>query len=148
MVENEVVENEAQENLQEINVRADLNDIVTLAKFEEVKSKYGVSHPFYVTFFNKEKMQFQDTEGIFDLLNSFKVSGLTGFIKSRKLVEEAKLNENGEVERTYFCYKFEIETEDKEILTYRLFPRYFSSNQVIKNYYNAYKKQKEAEANK
>ena len=141
MSRNEVVEEEVkvEENLQEnVTARVDLNKIVSLARFEEIKNKYGVRHPFMVTFFNGKKLEFVDKDGLYDLLASYKDCGMNvkDLIKFRGLVEEQKINEFNEVEKTYICYKFEF----NDGTVYRMFARYYSNNQIIKNYFDFYNK--------
>lgn len=122
----------------ELEIREDLNDLVTSAKFEEVKSKYGVRHPYFVTLFNGVKIEFDDTDGLYDLLNSYRMCGQKGYVKSKALVEELKLNDEGVAVRKYICMKYVFEDGS----TYRLFPKKFVSNKVIDNYYNFYKANK------
>lgn len=146
MSENEVVENVDEITLvedttdvskeQEITIREDLNKIVLTAKFEEVKSKFGTRHPFYVTFFNKEKVEFADPEGLYDLLMSYVKCGIKDYVKFKGLVEEPKLDDAGNTVGTYICMKYEL--EDGSI--YRLFTRQYSANKIINNYYNLFNK--------
>lgn len=142
MEKNEVVMNEefySQESTEsteaKIEVSLDLKEIVKLARFEEIKSKYGVRHPYFVTFFNDEKVEFADPDGLYDLLMSYQKCGIKGYIKSKQLVEEVKTTEEGETR--YICMKYTL--TDGSV--YRLFTRKFSSNKIIYNYYAFYKKQ-------
>ena len=147
MEKNEVVKSEVKENEEiymgetseavesKVEVSLDLKEIVKLARFEEVKSKYGVRHPYIVTFFNDEKVEFSDPDGFYDLLLSYQKCGIKDYIKSKQLVEEVKTTEDGETR--YICMKYVL--SDGSV--YRLFTRKFSSNKIIYNYYAFYKKQ-------
>ena len=114
----------------EIEIRTDLNKIVKLARFENIKTKYGSRHPYIVTFFNDEKVEFADTEGFYDLLMSYKKCGKTDFVKSKALVEELRTNDEGEVIGKYVCMKYVLSDDS----VYRLFVKNFSSNKIIDNY--------------
>ena len=137
-IENEVINSEIvsePETTLDASVREDLNCIVKNAKFEEVKTKYGTRYPFYVTLFNDTKLEFTDSDGLCELLLSYKNCGKKDFIKFKGLVEEVKLNEEGKVEKKYICFKYVLSDDT----TYRLFARKYSYNKIIDNYYENYK---------
>ena len=146
MSKNEVVQNEEIVSVEtsgtetpeiKVEIRADLNKIVKMARFEEVKSKFGVRHPYFVTFFNGEKVEFVDTDGLYDLIMSYKKCGMNDFLSSKALVEEPKLNDEGVVVGTYICMRYVF--ADGSI--YRLFTKNYSANKIIENYYAFYKRQ-------
>ena len=138
MEKNEVVKNDVvNDTTNKIEVREDLNNIVKLIKFETIKNKYGTCHPLMVTLFNDVKVEFSDKDDIYSLFKSYSDSGEKDFIKSKKLVEEIREDEEGQVLGTYFCVKYEL----RDGSVYRLFTKNFTSNKAIENYYNLYKKQ-------
>ena len=124
---------------EKIVVREDLNDIVKNIGFKTIKnSKYGDRHVCNVTLFNDEVIEFRDSDGLYDLFQSYVKCGIKDFIKSRELVEEVKTNDEGESESTYICVKYTLNDDS----VYRLFVSRFNSNKIINNYYNLYKKLK------
>lgn len=134
----EVVSEETKTNEDvKVDIREDLDDIVQLARFKEIKNKYGVRHPYIVTFFNGEEIEFADTDGLYDLIQSYRKCGMQGYIKFKKLVEEPKTNEDGVIDGKYICMKYIFEDGS----TYRLFVKNPSSKKIIDNYYAFYKKQ-------
>ena len=144
MTKNEVVKEEFAEveetalPQEELVIREDLDKIVAQSRFKEVKNKYGVRHPYIVTLFNGVDIEFEDTDGFFDLLTSYRNCGQKGYVQSKALVEELKLNDEGVAVRKYICMKYVL--EDGSV--YRLFPKKYVSNKVIDNYYNFYKANK------
>lgn len=144
MSKNEVVEEtkkidsvETSESLNESQVKIVniLDDVVKLAKFTDVKTKYGLRHPFILTLkTNDVKIEFDDKEGFYDYLMAFKNCGEKDYVKSKHLVEEAKYNEEGQIERTFICIRYEL--SDGSIV--RLFPKQFNANKIIKKYYDFY----------
>lgn len=142
MEEKVKVENEVKE---EVKVRKDLNGMVKSIKLKTETNKYGERTVCIVTLFNNETIQFNDTDGVYDLLKSYKVSGEKGYIKSMELVECVK---NAEVDlledvandgtSTYICVLFTLADGG----TYRLFPsKKFVARKIIDNYYKQWKNQ-------
>lgn len=124
----------------DLNVREDLNDIVKTARYEEIKSKYGTRHPYFVTLFNNVKIEFSDPDNFYDLLISAKDAGLKDYVISKRLVEELKTNEDNEPERVYVCMKYELSDGS----TVRLFPKSAFARRTLINYYNLFKAQQKA----
>ena len=124
----------------EFKVREDLNDIVTNIRIVSRKTNYGSISECIVKFFNDEEVIFSDRNKVYNLLRSFIITGQTGYLKSKKLVEELKRDEEGNIVGTYICVKYELTNGE----IYRLFPKDYTSNTMIKNYYDFYKsKEKE-----
>lgn len=143
VVKKDAIEEDAKELVENIVVVKDLTSMVKLAKYEEVKFKYGVRHPYYVTLFNDKKIEFIDSDGFYDLLISYAALGEKNFVKSKSLVEEVKVTEDGTQGKSYICVKYEL--ADGSI--FRLFPRNFLSRQVILNYFNLFEKTKSKASN-
>lgn len=131
-MENQVTKNE------ELKIREDLNSIVRDIKFKKIENKFGTRYVCNVTLFNNEVIEFKDSDGVFDLFNSYHKCGETNFIKSKKLVDEISEAKDDKEARVYTCVLFELNDGSK----YRLFPTKFVSNKIIDNYYNLYKKNK------
>lgn len=132
---NDSVETSETLNENQVQIVNILDPVVKLAKFTDVKSKYGVRHPFFVTLkTNDVKIEFEDKEGFYDYLMAFKNCGEKDYVKSKHLVEEAKYNEEGEVERTFICMRYEL--ADGSII--RLFPKQFNAGKIIKKYFDYY----------
>lgn len=124
----------------ELKVRKDLNEIVKEIGFKEEKNRFGVRRFVNVVLFNGKAIQFKDTEGKFDLFQSYKDCGQTDFIKSKELIDEIKTNEEGEPVGIYTCVKYEL--TDGSI--HRFFAGRFVDDKIISNYYELYKKEKKA----
>ena len=128
-----------------VKVRNDLNDMVKSIKLDKVKNKYTERNVCRVTLFNNEAIEFKDSDGLYDLLVSYKKCGnrIEDLIKSRKLVEEEKSSsilaeDNVDEFKTYFCVLFELATGR----TFRLFlARPYIDKLVIENYYDLFKKE-------
>lgn len=129
---------EALEPKADLTVREDINCIVKTARFEEIKSKYGTRHPYFVTLFNGVKVEFNDPDNFYDLLLSMKDSGQKDYVKSKLLIEEPKLNDEGELERVYVCMRYELADGS----TIRLFPKSVLARRTLINYYNLFKSKK------
>lgn len=145
MEKNEVIEKVGAVDNSELLSEGQIEEIVIFdkefvksAKFEEVKSRYGKRYPYYVTLFNGVKVEFVDDSGFYDLLIAYSNCGEKNYVKTKKLVEEAKINEEGNAERTFICIKYEL--SDGTIV--RLFPRQYNSNKVIKKYYDFYNQER------
>lgn len=117
-------------------LREDLNDMVSNIKLISRKTSFGVVNECIVRLFNDEEIIFRDKNKLYDLLRSFIITGQTGYIKSKKLVDEFKTDEEGNVTGVYTCVKYELTNGE----VYRLFPKDYSSVSMIKNYYDFYKK--------
>lgn len=120
-----------------INIREDLNDCVREIGFKTEKTSFGKRVFCRVTFFNNEVVDFKDSDGIFDLFQSYQKIGETDFIKSKELVEEQKKDEEG----LFVCVKYTL----KDGSEYRLFPIKFAHTKIIDNYYKDYKNKKKVE---
>lgn len=129
-----------------IVVREDLNCIVAEngIKFKTIRNKFGERHVCEVTLFNGETIEFKDSEGLFELFQSYVKCGETDFIKSKELVEELKTDDEGASVGTYICVKYVLKNEK----VYRLFTTKFTSNDIIENYYGLYKKNNKVETPK
>lgn len=130
-MENQVAKNE------ELKVREDLNKIFVGAKFKVIENKYGKRVVCNVTLFNNEVIEFKDSDGVFELFQSYLKSGQKDFIESTKLVEEITKENEDKEPRLYICLLYTLKDGSK----YRLFPTKFISNKIIDNYYNLYKLQ-------
>lgn len=140
------VEVKEEVKVEEKVVREDLNDMVTSIKFSKIENRYGndrfVSR---VKLFNGESIDFNDKDGLHELLVSFSKSGIEKPIKSVKLVEEVKKSKvdtfDGEVDdafNTYICVLYELIDDS----VFRLFPaRKYVDRRIIDNYYRLYKSQ-------
>lgn len=125
-------------------IREDLNEIVKDMGFKKVKTNFGERIVFNVTFFNDEVVQFKDNENIYKMFQSFMRCGETDFIKSKKLVEELKLDDDGSIVGTYICVKYELKDDSNTVV--RMFTTKYNDNTAINNYYKEYKlMQKKAE---
>lgn len=130
-------------------VRTDLNEMVKNIQLKKVKTRYNESNVCEVTLFNNEVIEFKDSEGLYDLLSSFRKSGkFENLIKSRKLVEEEKNDAviDGVVDEqtgTYVCVLYELSTGR----SFRLFlNRPYIDKLVIDNYYDLWKSQQKTQA--
>ena len=85
----------------EIVVRDDLNDMVKSINFRTISNRFGERHIVEVTLFNGKVLEFKDDKKLFEICMSFKDIGETDFVKSKKLVEEMNINEDGEIVGTY-----------------------------------------------
>ena len=130
-MENQVAKNE------ELKIREDLNKIFVGAKFKVIENKYGKRVVCNVTLFNNEVIEFKDSDGVFELFQSYLKSGQKDFIESTKLVEEITKENEDKEPRLYICLLYTLKDGSK----YRLFPTKFISNKIIDNYYNLYKLQ-------
>ena len=82
---NEVVQNEVKVDLV---VREDLNSIVKNIRFKNIKNKYGSRAVCIVTLFNDVEIEFKDSDGLYDLFDSYVKCGVTDFIAKKELVED------------------------------------------------------------
>lgn len=130
-------------------VRTDLNEMVKNIQLKKVKTRYNERNVCEVTLFNNEVIEFKDSEGLYDLLSSFRKSGkFENLIKSRKLVEEEKNDAviDGVVDEqtgTYVCVLYELSTGR----SFRLFlNRPYIDKLVIDNYYDLWKGQQKTQA--
>lgn len=121
--------------MDKLKIREDLNKIVSKIAFKTIRTNYGTRHLCIVTLFNDVSIEFKDSDGLFELFQSYIDVGETDFIKSKELVEEYKKNDEGEVEGTYICVKYTL----KDDSVYRLFATKFNSNKMIDNYYRLFK---------
>lgn len=138
-----------EEKIEKLNkdlvIREDLNDMVRSINFRTISSKFGDRHVVDVTLFNGKVVEFKDDKKLFEICMSFKDIGETNFIKSKKLVEEMNVNEDGEVVGTYICVRYELCDSTKVVL---FATDSFSARKILDNYYKLYKETKKSEAPK
>lgn len=129
--------------MEKLKIREDLNDIVMPdgIKFSSTKTRYGLRNICVVKLFNGEKIEFPDTEKLYELFQSYVKCGERNFIESVKLVEELSNADLGSDEKLYICVKYTL----KDGSVYRLFPSDFKINKMIDNYYNFYQRTKKVE---
>ena len=120
----------------EIVVREDLNDMVKSINFRTITFRSGERHVVEVTLFNGKVLEFKDDKKLFEICMSFKDIGETEFIKSKKLVEELNVNEDGEVVGTYICVRYELCDGTKVVL---FATDSFSTRKILDNYYKQFK---------
>lgn len=120
----------------EIVVREDLNDMVKSINFRTITFRSGERHVVEVTLFNGKVLEFKDDKKLFEICMSFKDIGETEFIKSKKLVEELNVNEDGEVLGTYICVRYELCDGTKVVL---FATDSFSTRKILDNYYKHFK---------
>ena len=128
-----------------VEVREDLNDMVRSINFRTISSRFGDRHVVDVTLFNGKVVEFKDDKKLFEICMSFKDIGQTEFIKSKKLVEEMNVNEDGEVLGTYICVRYELCDGTKVVL---FATDSFSTRKILDNYYKLYKETKTTNAPK
>lgn len=125
--------------VEKIEIRKDLNEIVKKIGFGTVKSNYGTRHPLRVILEDGTSqgkiLEFRDSDGVYDAVQSYQSLGVTDFIKSKELVEETSFDEDGTVTGKYICVKYEL--VDGNI--FRFFPSR-TQNIIIENLYKLYKK--------
>ena len=120
----------------EFVVREDLNDMVRSINFRTINFRSGERHVVEVTLFNGKVLEFKDDKKLFEICMSFKDIGETEFIKSKKLVEELNVNEDGEVVGTYICVRYELCDGTKVVL---FATDSFSTRKILDNYYKQFK---------
>ncbi len=131
--------------MENVKIRVDINDMVDSIKLQKVKTRYNERNVCQVKFFNGVKVEFKDSEGLYDLLCNLKACGkdATKLIKSRKLVEEEKtasliIDGDDENSKTYFCVLYELEDGK----AFRLFlARPYVDKLAIEAVYEKYKEQ-------
>jgi len=128
-----------------VEVREDLNDMVRSINFRTIPSRFGDRHVVDVTLFNGKVVEFKDDKKLFEICMSFKDIGQTEFIKSKKLVEEMNVNEDGEVLGTYICVRYELCDGTKVVL---FATDSLSTRKILDNYYKLYKETKTTNAPK
>lgn len=128
---------------EKIEIRKDLNEIVKKIGFGTVKSNYSTRHPLRVILEDGTSqgkiLEFRDSDGVYDAVQSYQSLGVTDFIKSKELVEETSVDEDGTVTGKYICVKYEL--VDGNI--FRFFPSR-TQNIIIENLYKLYKKNHKA----
>jgi hypothetical protein len=137
----EVKEVKDVKNENNIKIREDLNDMVTSIGFKTISNRFGDRHVVEVKLWNNEVIEFKDDKKLFEICMSFKKCGETDFIKSRKLVEDFVINEDGEVTGTYICVRYELTDGTKVVL---FASDSFSARKILDNYYKLYKKTKKS----
>jgi len=131
--------------IKDIVVREDLNDMVRSINFRTITFRSGERHVVEVTLFNGKVLEFRDDKKLFEICMSFKDIGETDFIKSKKLVEELNVNEDGEVIGTYICVRYELCDGTKVVL---FATDSFSTRKILDNYYKQFRELKKAESPK
>lgn len=121
----------------ELKIREDLNEMVKEIKFKHIVTKFGERNVCNVTLFNDEVVEFKDADSFYDVLKSYAKCGEKDFIKSTKLVDEFKKDEEGNNVGIYTCVLYEL----KDGTVARLFPTKFNARVILNNYYNFFKKQ-------
>ena len=129
-----------EEKIEQLNkdvvVREDLNDMVKSINFKTISNRFGERHIVEVTLFNGKVLEFKDDKKLFEICMSFKDIGETEFIKSKRLVEELNVNEDGEVLGTYICVRYELCDGTKVVL---FATDSFSTRKILDNYYKQFK---------
>lgn len=118
----------------DIFVRENLNDMVKEISIKRIHSKFGDRDVCFVKLFNDEVVEFKDKDGLNDLLHSYDKCGISNAVVSKKLVEELKLDEEGQATGTFVCVAYEL----VDGAVYRMFVSRFSSLKIIDNYYNLF----------
>jgi len=129
----------------EVVVREDLNDMVRSINFRTISNRFGERHVVDVTLYNGKVLEFKDDKKLFEICMSFKDIGETDFIKSKKLVEELNVNEDGEIMGTYICVRYELCDSTKVVL---FATDSFSTRKILDNYYKHYKELKKTDLKK
>ena len=120
----------------EIEIRKDLNNIVKEIKLKLNKTRYSERKLCEVKVFNGDTIDFADTEGLYDMVSTYKKLGIE-CVKDKKLVEEIQKNPTDEEKApTYVCLLFTL-VDGSE---FRLFPSRRADKLRIEAYYQAYKK--------
>lgn len=131
--------------MDKIEVRKDLNEIVKSIGFAEVKTSYGIRHPLRIRLkdgTNQGKaFELRDKDGVYDAIQSYVTLGEKDFIKSKQLVEEIKVDDEGNETGIYVCIKYELTDGN-------VFRFFFERPQliVIDNLYKLYKKNQKTPA--
>ncbi len=130
-------------------IRKDLNEMVSGISLKLIKTRYSERAVCQVKLFNDEIVEFKDSDGLFDLLKSYKKCGIDfkDVIESKALIEEFRSDSVDSVDAvvdegkgTYVCVLYKLKDGSK----YRLFVSRFVDLKIIDNYYNVWKsKQKE-----
>ena len=125
--------------MEKIEVRNDLNEIVKSINFVEVKSSYGTRHPLRIRLDDGtaqgKSLEIRDKDGVYDAIQSYVTLGEKDFIKSKQLIEETKVDEEGNESSKYVCIKYELNDGN----VFRFFPER-PQLIVIDNLYKLYKK--------
>ena len=120
----------------DIIIRENLNDIVKSICVKRIHSKYGDRDVCHVKLYNDEIVEFKDKDGLYDLLHSYDKCGVNNAVKSKKLVDDFKRDDEGQIVGKFVCVVYEF--IDGSV--YRMFVSHFSSLKVIDNYYNLFMK--------
>ena len=85
--------------------------------------------------------ELRDKDGVYDAIQSYVTLGEKDFIKSKQLVEEIKVDDEGNETGTYVCIKYELTDGN-------VFRFFFERPQliVIDNLYKLYKKNQKTPA--
>ncbi len=132
-----------------VNVRKDLNEIVTVIGMKSPENDRFGRSVCVVKLINGQVLQFRDKDGFYDLLKSYELAGKkrADFIKSKELVEELKKSDedNDDMQEvgknTYICVKYTLIKDGTEKV-YRLFPSRRVDYDIIDNCYDFYKQHK------
>lgn len=126
-------------------VREDLNDMVKSINFKTISNKFGERHVVEVRLFNGKVLEFKDDKKLFEICMSFRDIGDENFLKSKKLVEELNVNEDGEILGTYICVRYELCDGTKVVL---FASDSFSTRKILDNYYKQFKELRKSETAK
>lgn len=120
----------------EIKIREDLNNIAKYIKFGIEKNRYGNERKVCsIVLFNDDTITIADTEGICDIISTFKKLGKE-CLASIKLVEEIRKNPTDEdKDPTYMCVLVTM-LDGSE---FRLFPAGRADKIRLNAYYDVYK---------
>ena len=119
----------------EFKIREDLNDMVKEIGFRHIETKFGSRNVVIVKLFNDEIIEFKDSDGVYEVCQSYVKCGIKDFIKSRRLVEDFKKDDDENIIGTYVCVLYELADGTK----YRFFASKFTSLKVLDNYYMLFK---------
>lgn len=128
-----------------VMVREDLNDMVKSINFKTISNKFGERHVVEVRLFNGKVLEFKDDKKLFEICMSFRDIGDENFLKSKKLVEELNVNEDGEILGTYICVRYELCDGTKVVL---FASDSFSTRKILDNYYKQFKELRKSETAK
>lgn len=136
---------EKNEQNKNVVVREDLNDMVKSINFKTISNKFGERHVVEVRLFNGKVLEFKDDKKLFEIIMSFRDIGDENFLKSKKLVEELNINEDGEILGTYICVRYELTDGTKVVL---FATDSFSTRKILDNYYKQFKETRKSETAK
>lgn len=119
-----------------VKIREDLNNMVKKIEFGIEKTRYGNTRKVCsIVLFNGDTITINDSEGICDMISTFKKLGKE-LIGSKQLVEEVQKNPTDEnKDPTYMCVLVKL-VDGQE---FRLFPSNRADRIRLNAYYDAFK---------